>query len=47
MLAHYQEKDIDFYQFDQEVLANFHITNEIQLQKISDSLEKAFDKESQ
>ena len=43
----YQEKDIDFYQFDQEVLANFHITNEIQLQKISDSLEKAFDKESQ
>ena len=47
MLAHYQEKDIDFYQFDQEVFANFHITNEIQLQKISDSLEKAFDKESQ
>ena len=47
MLAHYQEKDIDFYQFDQEVLANFHITNEIQLQKISNSLEKAFDKESQ
>lgn len=47
MLAHYQEKDIDFYQFDQEVLANFHITTEIQLQKISDSLEKAFDKESQ
>ncbi|WP_443740754.1 HDOD domain-containing protein [Treponema berlinense] len=46
MLAHYQEKDIDFYQFDQEVLAKFHITNESQLQKISESLEKAFDKES-
>lgn len=46
MLAHYQEKDIDFYQFDQEILAKFHITNEIQLQKISESLEKAFDKES-
>ncbi|WP_296016337.1 HDOD domain-containing protein [uncultured Treponema sp.] len=47
MIAHYQIKDIDFYQFDQEVLAKFHITNEIQMQKISDSLEKAFDKESQ
>ena len=46
MLAHYQEKDIDFYQFDQEILAKFHITNESQLQKISESLEKAFDKES-
>lgn len=47
MIAHYQIKDIDFYQFDQEVLAKFHITNEIQMQKISDSLEKAFEKESQ
>lgn len=45
MLAHFQTKEVDFYQFDQDVLAMFHIANEEQLQKISDRLEEAFDKE--
>ncbi|WP_303921991.1 HDOD domain-containing protein [Treponema berlinense] len=46
MLTHYQSKEIDFYQFDQEILAEFHITSEVQLQKISDRLEEAFEKNS-
>ena len=42
MIAHYQTKEIDYYQFDEDVLAMFHITSEQQLSKISDRLEKAF-----
>ncbi len=46
MIAHYQSKEIDFYQFDTDVLAMFHITTEQQLARISDRLEAAFSKES-
>lgn len=42
MLCHYQTGEVDYYQFDPEVLALFHITSESQLQKISERLEKAF-----
>jgi len=42
MLSHYQTKEVDYYQFDPDVLALFHITNEAQLQKISERLEEAF-----
>lgn len=45
MLAHYQTGEVDFYQFDSDVLAMFHITGEEQLQKISARLETAFSKE--
>ena len=46
MLAHYQTGEVDFYQFDSDVLAMFHITTEPQLQKISDRLKVAFEKEN-
>jgi len=46
MLAHYQTREVDFYQFDPDVLAMFHITSEDQLQKVSERLEDAFKKEN-
>lgn len=45
MIAHYQIGEVDFYQFDPDVLAMFHIQNENVLKKISGQLEKAFSKE--
>lgn len=42
MIAHYQVHEVDYYQFDADVLAMFHITSESQLQKISERLELAF-----
>ncbi len=45
MIAHYQTREVDFYQFDQDVLAMFHITTEEQLQTISERLEDAFKNE--
>lgn len=47
MLAHYQTKEVDYYQFDPDVLSMFHITSEQQLQKILERLDKAFTKENQ
>ena len=46
MLVHYHSKEVDYYQFEPEVLAMFNITSEQQLQKILDRLEKAFVTES-
>ncbi|MDY2842610.1 MAG: HDOD domain-containing protein [Treponema sp.] len=45
MLVHYQTGEVDFYQFDPEVLAMFNISSEEMLKKISDRLEKAFARE--
>lgn len=45
MIAHYQTGEVDYYQFDVDVLNMFHITSENQLQKISERLVKAFAKE--
>ncbi len=42
MISHYQVHEVDYYQFDVDVLAMFHITSESQLQKISERMEKAF-----
>ena len=46
MIAHYQIKEVDYYQFDPNVLSLFHITSEVQMQKISERLEEAFKKEN-
>ncbi len=45
MLVHYQSGEIDFYQIDPEVLAMFNISSEEMLKKISDRLEKSFQRE--
>lgn len=47
MIAHYNTHEVDFYQFDPDVLAMFNITSEQQLVKISERLEAAFLKENQ
>lgn len=41
-LCHYQEYEIDYYQFDSGVLQRFKITSEAQLSKISEKLKDAF-----
>ncbi len=41
-LCHYQEYEIDYYQFDSGVLNRFKITSEAQLSKISEKLKDAF-----
>jgi len=43
LLTYYQAGEIDFYQFDPEVLAMFTITTEEQLQKISNKLKASFE----
>ena len=45
MIVHYQTGEVDFYQFDPDVLNMFHISGEAQLQKISNRLKQAFCKE--
>jgi len=42
MIAHYQEDEIEFYQFDSDILKEFRIESEEQLQKISEKLQEAF-----
>ncbi|MGI5173086.1 HDOD domain-containing protein [Treponema sp. OMZ 840] len=46
MISHYQENEIEFYQFDPEILKEFRIENEEQLQNISTRLQKAFKEET-
>ena len=46
MLVHYSENDIEYYQFDPEILKEFRVENEEQLKKIAERLEKAFEKEN-
>lgn len=46
MLVHYGEGDIEFYQFDPEILKEFRVENEEQLKKIAERLEAAFEKEN-
>lgn len=43
-LAHYEEQEMDFFQCDEDVLAEFHIENEAQLQAVSKRLSDAFEK---
>ena len=45
MLAHFQREEVDFYQFDKEVLNSFHITTQSQLKMISEKLASEFAKE--
>lgn len=45
-LCHYQDFEIDYYQFDSATLQRFNITSEAQLSKISEKLKAAF-KDSQ
>ena len=42
MIANYQEGIVEYYQFDQEILDLIHISNEEQLQPISEKLRQAF-----
>lgn len=42
MISHYQTNEVDYYQFDTDVLSLFNIKTEMQLKTISDRLEKAF-----
>lgn len=42
MITHYQSHEVDFYQFDSDVLKMFRIETEPQLQKISDRLFNSF-----
>ena len=46
MLVHYTTGDIEFYQFDPDILKEFKVENEEQLKKITERLEKAFKKEN-
>lgn len=45
MMAHYKTGEVDYYQFDTDVLSLFHIQSENMLKKISVQLENAFEKE--
>ncbi len=45
MLAHYENDDIEFYQFDNELLEKFNITSKEKLDAISEKLKEAFQKE--
>lgn len=47
MVAHYQDNTVDYYQFSDELLHTFSITNEQQLKDISDKLQDAFRGNSQ
>jgi hypothetical protein len=42
MLANYQDKIVEYYQFDLNILSVFGIEEEKQLKKISDKLLEAF-----
>ena len=42
MLSHYETHEVDYYQFDLDVLKLFGIGSENQLRKISDKLSAAF-----
>ena len=42
MLSHYETNEVDYYQFDLDVLKLFKIGSEAQLKKISEKLVKAF-----
>ena len=42
MITHYETNEVDYYQFDLDVLKLFGISSEIQLRKISEKLSKAF-----
>lgn len=42
MITHYETHEVDYYQFDLDVLKLFGIASESQLRKISDKLNKAF-----
>lgn len=46
LMVHYQQKEVDFYQIDPEVLRMFKISTEDQFKKISDRLKTAFDREN-
>ena len=46
MIAHFQEGAVEFYQFDPDILKEFNIENEEQLQNLSARLQKAFREES-
>jgi len=45
MLAHYENEDIEFYQFDNELLQKFNLTTKEKLDTVSDRLKTAFEKE--
>lgn len=45
MIAHYQDDEVEFYQFDKDALALFHITTENQLMTISEKMASTFTKE--
>ncbi len=42
LITHWQNGEVDFYQFDKDVLSFFHITQEEQLKIISEKLDAAF-----
>jgi putative nucleotidyltransferase with HDIG domain len=46
LMAHYQQKEVDFYQIDSAMLSMFKISTESQFKKISDRLQAAFDREN-
>lgn len=46
LLTHYQNEEVEFYQFDQDILKNFGIKDEAQLMAISDRLKASFDEEN-
>ncbi len=45
LIAHYQDGEVEFYQFDKEALSTFHITTEVQLIQIAEKMEAEFTKE--
>ena len=41
-ISHYQEFELEYYQFDPDVLALFNITSETALARISEKFKEAF-----
>ncbi len=45
MISHYQDDEVEFYQFDKDALALFHISTEKQLITISEKMAEVFSRE--
>jgi len=45
MMAHYVDQTVDYYQFDEAILAEFNITSEEQVQTITTRMERAFSRD--
>ena len=45
LISHWQDREIEFYQFDEDILTQFNLFDEEKLSKLSERLEEAFNKQ--